>query len=85
MVRSLLSRIVIKDGTPEAQEKQDSQEVFGWKPAGEANRMRDNMQHLLNRIDTKLTQLTRQGPKPAPKTQTQAWSTKGTRTQTQGG
>ena len=67
MVRNLLSRIVTKDGTPEAQVIQDSQELFGRKHSGEANRMRDSMQHLLNRTDTKLTQLTRQRPKPAPK------------------
>ena len=40
MVQNLLSRIVIKDGTPEAQVIQDSHEVFGRKPYGEANRMR---------------------------------------------
>ena len=68
MVRNLLSHIVIKDGTPQAQVIHDSQEVLGTKPSGEANRMRDSMQHLLNRIDTKLTQLTRQRPKLAAKT-----------------
>ena len=67
MVRNQMSRIVIKDGTPEAQVMQDSQKVFGRKPSAEANRMRNSMQHLLNRIGTKLTQLTRQRPKPAPK------------------
>ena len=67
MVKNLLSHIVIKDGTPEARVTQDSQEVFGTKPSGEANRMRDIMQHLLNRIETLLTQLTRQRPKPTPK------------------
>ena len=67
IVPNLLSRIVINDGTPEVQVIHDSQEVFGTKPSGEAKRMRDSMQHLLNRIDTKLTQLTRQRPRPAPK------------------
>ena len=67
MVRSLLSPIVIKDGTPEAQVRHDSQEVFARKPSGEAKRMRDNMRHLLNLIDTKQTQLTRQPRKPARK------------------
>ena len=41
MVRNLLRRIVIKDGTPEGHEIKDSQEVFGKKPSAEANRITD--------------------------------------------
>ena len=85
MVQNLLSSIVIKDGTPEAHVIQDSQEVFGRKPSGEANRTTDNMQHLLNRIDSKLTQLTRQRLKLAPKLVPKPGPQKVPQPKTQGG